>query len=74
MWELRYGSWDFRKISYSDVNWFKNSKIAMLYTRLCTKDVVQGGVNVLIKVLYVQRIVRRYILQAVVEGHAHIVK
>jgi len=46
----------------------------MLYTRLCTKDVVQGGVNVLIKVLYVQRIVRRYILQAVVEGHAHIVK
>ena len=42
----------------------------MLYTRLCTKDVVQGGVNVLIKVLYVQRIVRRYILQAVVEGHA----
>ena len=73
MWELRYGSRDFRKTSYSDVNGFKNSKIGILYTRLCTKDVVQGGVQCFDKGI-VQRNVRRYVLQAVVEGYVQIVK
>ena len=73
MWELRYGSRDFRKISYSDVNGFKNLKIAMLYTRLCTKDVDQGDVQCFDKGI-VQRNVRRYVLQAVVVGYVQIVK